>query len=270
MIEFKNVSFNYSKKSLFQNLSFEVPKGSICGLLGENGTGKTTILNLIVGALLPKDGSILINNMNTTSRMAEMYQYIYYVPEEFELPAITLTKFVKAYAPFYPNFSHDRFADYITRLRVDTNKRLNKMSMGEQRKALIAFGFATSVNLLLLDEPTNGLDITSKSIFRGMVAEMANEERTIIISTHQIRDLDILLDRIMILDQNDLVVNCSTAEIEKKLYFDNKYIMDKALYSNGAFSIRENLNREDSTINIELLFNAIIDKKGEFKNILNK
>ena len=270
MINFTNVSFKYSKKSVFENLSFELPKGSVCGLLGENGEGKTTLLNLIIGALIPKEGSILVNNLNTTSRLAEMYQNIYYVPEEFTLPAITLTKFIKAYAPFYPNFSHERVADYIARLRVETNKRLDKMSMGERRKALLAFGFATSANLILLDEPTNGLDITSKSIFRGMVAEMVNEERTIVISTHQIRDLDILLDRVMILDQHDLVLNCSTAEIEKKLYFDNRYNMGKVLYSSGAFAIRENLNAEDSMINLELLFNAVIAKKVEFKDILNR
>ena len=270
MINFSNVSFNYPKKEVFKNLSFELPKGSVCGLLGENGTGKTTLLNLMIGTLFPKEGLILVDEMNTKSRLAEMYQNLYFIPEEFQLPAITLARFIQAYAPFYPHFSHERVLDYTERLKVGFDERLDRMSMGQRKKALIAFGFATSCPILLLDEPTNGLDIPSKSVFRAMVAELANEDRIIVISSHQIRDLDMLLDRVMILDEHDLVLNSSIAEVEEKLYFGNKHEMDTMIYSTGAFAVRENINAEESTANIELLFNALIENKELFKQIFNK
>lgn len=270
MINLSNVSFNYSRKRVFKNLSFELPKGNVCGLLGENGTGKTTLLNLIIGALLPKEGVAIVNGMDTTKRYAEMYQELYFIPEEFQLPAITLTQFIKAYAPFYPNFSHDKVAEYTTRFKVETDQRLDKMSMGQRKKALISFGFATCASILLLDEPTNGLDITSKSVFRAMVAEMADEDRTILISTHQIRDLDMLLDRVMILDDQGLILNSTITKIEERLYFGNQHEMEATLYSKGATGIRKNLGAEDSSVNLELLFNAFTEKKEEFKQIFNR
>ena len=270
MITFSNVNFNYPKKRVFNNLSFEMPKGSVCGLLGENGTGKTTLLSLAAGILLAKEGSISMNEMNPKDRLAEMYQDIYFIPDEFKFPAITLRLFIKLYAPFYPNFSHERMEAYAKRFKIELDDELDSISLGQRKKTLIAFGFATSCSIILLDEPTNGLDIPSKSTFRAMVAEMADEERTIVISTHQIRDLHMLLDSVLILDEHDLILNSSIQEIEQKLYFGNKCEMDTMIYSNGNFAVKENTDSEDSTTNIELLFNAAIENKKLFKQIFNK
>ena len=270
MINFTNVSFDYPKKKLFTDLSFELAKWRVYGLLGENGTGKTTIINLICGTLFAKNGVVSVNGKNSKDRLASMYENMYLIPEEFQLPSIYLASFIKAYAPFYPNFSHERMTDYIARFKVDINTRLDKMSMGQRKKALISFGFATGCSVMLLDEPTNGLDIPSKSVFRSMIAEIANEDRIIIISTHQIRDLDMLLDSVMILDDNNLVLNTTITEIEDKLYFGSSNQMENVLYSDGGLAVRKNTNADESVVNIEILFNAFINNKEEFSRIFNK
>ena len=271
MIKIKDVNFNYGLKTkVFEKLNLEIPTDSICGILGENGVGKTTLLNLIVGAIFPKSGTISVFDYESKRRKAEMLREMYYITDEFRLPALKIDRFVDAYSVFYPKFSREAMDKYIDLFKLDRDKRIDKFSLGQRKKVLLAFGFAAGVKLLILDEPTNGLDIPSQSVFRSMLAELAAQGRGAIISTHQIRDTEQLLDRVVILTNEELILNASTDEICDKFTFTNKQNTSSPIFEQGLKAIVENTTGEPSNINIELLFNAAIAHPELIKNIILK
>ncbi|MFH2050027.1 MAG: ATP-binding cassette domain-containing protein, partial [bacterium] len=201
MIELTNLSFAYKNKApLFDRLSLKITEGNIYGLLGKNGAGKTTLLKIICGLLFPQQGTCVVLGFAPQKRSADMLKEIYFIPEEFYTPALKINEYVLLYAPFYPNFDPQALENYIATFDLPTNEQLISLSYGQKKKFLIAFGLATNSQLLILDEPTNGLDIPSKSQFRKLLAATMDENRTIIISTHQVRDIGNLIDPIIILD----------------------------------------------------------------------
>jgi ABC-2 type transport system ATP-binding protein len=215
MIDFKNVNFSYSpKRMLFSGLSISLVPGGACGLLGGNGMGKSTFLKLAAGLLTPRGGEIRIAGEDPARRAPSLTRQIFFVPEEFDLPGTTFERFVSVTAPFYPDFSRELFAEYTAALKLDTAWHFRRMSMGEKKKSYIAFALACGTPYLFMDEPTNGLDIPSKSALRHLLAEATVPERTVIISTHQARDIENLLDRIVILDQGRVLADTTVAEIE--------------------------------------------------------
>lgn len=270
MINVSDLVFSYGKKQVFSGLSFSVPRGSVCGLLGENGVGKSTLLNLLVGALLARGGSISVNGFNAGDRCAAMFADMYYITDGFDVPNMKLKDFVKAYAPFYERFSSQRMDECVEAFKLNYNDKMNKMSMGNKKKSLIAFGYATCPRLFLLDEPTNGLDIPSQGVFRSLVSRMSSEGVTVLVSTHQIRDVEQLLDRVLIFGGNELIVNASVDEIEEKLYFAPKHKISEPIFTHGSLAMRQNEGGEESTVNLELLFNAVASDKEGVKRIFNK
>ncbi|MBV5343027.1 ATP-binding cassette domain-containing protein, partial [bacterium] len=205
----------------------------------------------------------------------EMLQEIFFLPEE--LPQITLSieNYEKVYAPFYPNFSSEQFSEYLREFDVDNKKaKLNKLSHGQKKKVMIAFGLATNTKLLLMDEPTNGLDIPSKGQFRRMVAAGVDDNRCLIISTHQVHDLDSLIDNIIIMEKHEIVFNQPIENITKKLLFrvaNRNENNENAIYSednlHGLYQVCKNTTNEDSKLDIELLFNAITTKTKEITKL---
>jgi ABC-2 type transport system ATP-binding protein len=157
----------------------------------------------------------------------------------------------------------------LSEFEIESKKsELNKLSQGQKKKVMIAFGLATNTKLLLMDEPTNGLDIPSKGQFRRMVASVAQNDKCIIISTHQVRDLEKLIDSIMIMEQHQIIFNQSTENICKKLVFkesafisenENPIFAEKSM--RGVAQIYENNHNQESTIDIELLFNALLSER---------
>lgn len=270
MIDFKNVDYSYSSKNVINNLSFEIEKGGVYGLLGENGTGKTTMIGLMGGMLRAGRGTVKTLGFNSFDKDVEMYKELFIIPEEFMLPSISLNKYIKTYSPFYPKFSHEDMASYIERFRIDPTQRTDRMSMGQRKKCIIAFCFASNCNIMLLDEPTNGLDIPSKIVFRSIIAEKANEDRIILLSTHQIRDIDSILDTLMIIDNDELLLKSTIANIEEKLAFVSSVTAINSIYTESNISIVENNGELETPINIEILFNATITNKNEINRILNK
>ncbi len=276
MITINNLEFSYSKKTkLLSNLSLQLEAGRIHGLLGKNGEGKSTLLKLVSGLVFPKVGTIDVMGFNPQTRQPEMLQEIFFLPEE--LPQITLSieNYEKVYAPFYPNFSSVKFSEYLQEFDVDNKKALlNKLSHGQKKKVMIAFGLATNTKLLLMDEPTNGLDIPSKGQFRRMVAAGVDENRCLIISTHQVHDLDSLIDNIIVMEKHKIVFNQPIENITNKLLFKvaNRNESDEnALYSeetlHGLYQVCKNTTGEDSKLDIELLFNAITTKTTEISKL---
>ena len=276
MVKIQNVTFSYSKKTeLLKNLSLELEAGRIHGLLGKNGEGKSTLLKLMSGLVFSQEGNIEVMGFNPQKRKPEMLREIFFLPEE--LPQITLNieNYEKIYAPFYPNFSSEQFNNYLKEFDIENKKlMLNKLSHGQKKKVFIAFGLATNTKLLLMDEPTNGLDIPSKGQFRRMVASGVDENRCLIISTHQVHDLDSLIDNIIIMEKHEIVFSQPIEDITKKLLFrvaDRNETSENVIYSEdtlrGLFQVCENTTGEDSKLDIELLFNAILSDTKKIKTL---
>lgn len=276
MIQLENIQFGYVKsRPLFKELSLTMEPGHIYGLLGKNGAGKTTLLKIMTGLRFPDSGSATMLGENATLRKAETLRDIYFLQEEMFVPHLNIEHFEKAYDPFYPNFSHDQFVEYLRELELDKeNGYMDKLSHGQKKKVLIAFALATNTKVLIMDEPTNGLDIPSKSTFRKLMASAADESRLVIISTHQVRDLHSLIDMVAILDNGHMLLNASSFGITEKLLFDvdnMKSAEGKIFYSEesprGNYQVKENVNHLDSTLDLELLFNAAISNKNEIANL---
>lgn len=211
MIIAEHLTFGYGKnKQVFNDFNLEIEKGKIVGLLGKNGTGKSTLLYIICGLLKPSHGNVTIKGIDIRRRLPQTLSDIYLVPEEFDLPNLSIKQFVKLNSGFYPNFSNETLSTCLNDFDLGTDINLAELSMGQKKKAYMCFALATNTSLLLMDEPTNGLDIPSKSQFRKVIASGMTDEKTIIISTHQVRDIDRLLDHITIIDDTDVLLNKSS------------------------------------------------------------
>ena len=276
MIKVENLSFTYpkSKHMVLHDFSFSLEAGRVYGLLGRNGAGKSTLLYLMTGLLTPKKGKIMYHDINVRSRLPMTLQDMFLVPEEFELPSISLKKYIDLNAPFYPNFSKEDMYKYLHCFEMDMDVNLGALSMGQKKKVFMSFALATNTSLLLMDEPTNGLDIPGKSQFRKFMALGMTDNKTIVISTHQIRDIDKMLDSVMIMDESRVLLNESTVHICEKLCFkesDDRSLIDKALFAvpslHGNSLLLLNEHNEDSDINIELLFNAILAQPQKIANL---
>lgn len=276
MITIEQLGFSYSKRTkLLSNISLQLEAGRIHGLLGKNGEGKSTLLKLISGLVFPKEGKIVTLGADPRKRAPEMLQEIFFLPEELPQLTMSIANYEKVYAPFYPNFSAEQFDGYLKEFDIDNKQAMiNKLSHGQKKKVFIAFGLATNTKLLLMDEPTNGLDIPSKGQFRRMVASGVDENRCLIISTHQVHDLDSLIDNILIMEKHEIVFNQSLENITKKLLFkvSDRNDMDiNVLYSEdnlrGLYQICKNPHGEESKVDIELLFNAVLNKTKEITQI---
>ena len=278
MIKVENLSFTYpkSKHMVLHDFSFSLEAGRVYGLLGRNGAGKSTLIYLITGLLTPKKGKIVYHDINVRSRLPMTLQDMFLVPEEFELPSISLKKYIDLNAPFYPNFSKEDMYKYLHCFEMDMDVNLGALSMGQKKKVFMSFALATNTSLLLMDEPTNGLDIPGKSQFRKFMASGMTDNKTIVISTHQIRDIDKMLDSVMIMDESRVLLNESTVHICEKLCFkesDDRSLIDKALFAvpslHGNSLLLLNEHNEDSDINIELLFNAILAQPQKIANLFH-
>jgi ABC-2 type transport system ATP-binding protein len=271
MINIQNLNFHYkANQPVYSGLNMELRRGNIYGLLGENGVGKTTLLKLISGLLFPTEGQCLTFDFEAKNREPEMLEKIYLLPEVYTLPKIKMSEYINLYATFYPKFDHKKVAEYVKIFGLSDTKKLSEFSHGQQKKWLIAFGLATNTELLLMDEPTNGLDIPSKGLFRQLMAEAMGEEKTVIISTHQVRDLENLIDPIIILEYNQVLVNNSIEEIAQKLKFVlNETQSQNALHCEpaigGFWCVEPNTDGIESKVNIEMLFNAAVKNKELFK-----
>ncbi|MEO8404373.1 MAG: ABC transporter ATP-binding protein [Chitinophagaceae bacterium] len=265
MISIDNLSFAYRKKPVFDGLNLKFEPGHVYGLLGKNGTGKSSLLLNIAGLLHPRKGHITVNGFTPFERLPVFLEDVFMVPEEFYLPDIPVPDFIKYYAPFYPRFNAEKFKNYIAVFEIPSDSTLQNMSYGQKKKVLISFALATNAKVLLMDEPTNGLDIMSKSQFRKILAEALDEERCIIISTHQVKDLENLIDRITIIDEGKILFDENIEEISKKLSF--RFAYDDAdaatsFYSESSLTgkvvVAPNTDGEESKLDLELLYKAII------------
>lgn len=268
MLEIKNLEFSYRRngRSVFNDFSLTLRDGTVNGLLGKNGTGKSTLLYLIHGLLLAKAGEITLDGVDVKRRLPQTLQDTYLVPEEFEFPDVSLRDYLKVNSKFYPHFSMEEFERNLEDFELDKDlKNLRSLSMGQKKKAIMSFALATNTRLLMMDEPSNGFDIPSKRQMRRVIASNMSDEKIVVISTHQVRDVENLLDNVVILDGGRVVLNNSTADITRGLRFVEQPLtepLDDAIYSQpslqGNSAIYRNLSGEETPVNLETLFNATL------------
>lgn len=263
MIEINNLNFKYGKQAkLFNELTFSEEAGSIVGLLGKNGAGKSTLLKLLTGLLAAPNNCIQTLGDNPFKRLPRFLEEVYFVPEEYELPAVRISEFIKANAQFYPRFESKKLHQILIDFELDPKSKLSKMSYGQRKKFLIAFALSTNCKLLVLDEPTNGLDIPSKAVFRKVVASSLSEDQLVLISTHQVKDIDNLIDKLLILDKGCIKMHSSVWEISENYSFTTVSQLSEGeiLYSEvapGGYKVLKKTKSANTNVDIELLFNAV-------------
>ena len=273
MIEINNLDFSYKKTPVFHNINLTFKPGCIYGLLGENGVGKTTLLKIISGLQEPQLGSCTVDGHVSFTREPEFLQNIVFLPDEVTVPEDeTPMKYVKSLAPFYPNYAYGTFLHLMQEMEVEPEKKFREMSYGQQKKSLIACTLSLGTDYVLLDEPTNGLDIPSKADFRTLLSKRATEGTTIIISTHQVKDVENLIDPIIILTHDDVLLNATIDQVTSKLTFSyDTASVDGALYSEqmpgGCMNVCVNNDGSESKVNIEALFNAVLRNKNLIKEL---
>ena len=266
MIKLHELHFRYrnSPREVLDNVTLRFPAGRIVGLLGKNGTGKSTLLYLMAGLLHPQRGTVRFGAHHVADRTPEMLSDLFVVPEHIELPAIRLSRFVELHRAFYPNFSDELLNENLQHFDLTPEVNLGALSTGQLKKAYISFALATGTRLLLMDEPTNGLDIPSKAQFRRTVAASMSEERTIVISTHQVHDVEHLIDHIVMLKEHQVGLNIDLDELGRLLRFEQRAYgedLSDVLYAENSLAgmavIVPNREETSSQVNLELLFNAL-------------
>lgn len=277
MIKFENLTFGYKKKrEVFSDLSLRIEKGKIYGLLGQNGAGKSTLLYLLSGLLIPQKGNVIFQDNIVSKRLPITLEEIFIVPEEFDLPASSLKKYVELNSPFYPKFSKEQMLKYLECFDMPSDIDLGDLSMGQKKKVFMSFALAANTSLLIMDEPTNGLDIPGKSQFRKFMALGMNDEKTIVISTHQVQDVDKMLEHIIIIDDGGIALNQPVSTITNKLSFvegDGKMNASDILYMlptvSGNSIMKKNTDKEETPLNLELLYNAIMQNREAVSQLFN-
>ena len=275
MITIKDLGFAYGDKAVLKNITMNLEEGRIYGLLGENGVGKTTLLTLLCGLKKPQRGSIDTDGRNPYDRQPSLLSDQYYLSDEVPAMNMKAVDYAKNYGKFWEGFDMDKFIEVMGVLENDPQQKMNQMSFGQLKKTYIAFALACNTKYLFMDEPTNGLDIPSKAQFRKAVTKYTREDSVILISTHQVRDLENIIDPIIILDRQDVLLNATLEEISQKLYFDySSEKIEDALYCEmipgGNIQVCLNQSGEDSKVNIEALFNTVHSHKELIKGIFNK
>lgn len=272
MITMQDVSLFYKhNRSVLEGIDLEILPGRIYGLLGKNGEGKTALLNILSGQLFPDKGTCNVDGEVPSCRNLSFLQNLFLMPEEQTMPGITIHEYIRMYAPFYPAFSNETLMSCFQAFGIDRSARLDRISQGERKKAVISLALSAHTPLLLMDEPTNGLDIPSKEIFRKLLATFAGEGQTVIISTHQIRDLESLIDSVIILNGKKILLNNTLDEISHKLFFrpiePDEDVFYKTSTPSGTIGVGENRGDEETAVSLELLFNAAISQPDAIRNL---
>lgn len=278
MLEVKNLTFGYNRRqNVFENFSLSLSEGKVYGLLGKNGTGKSTLLYLMTGLLRPSKGGCYYQEIDVKLRKPQTLREMFIVPEEFSLPKVSMKQYAELYRPFYPRFSDELLRSCLDKFDMNADIYLGELSMGQKKKAYMCFALATNTPLLVMDEPSNGLDIPSKSQFRRAIATGMTDEKAIVISTHQVRDIDSLLDHVIIIDNNRILLDRSVSEICSRLRFaesptgqiaGNELYVQPSIQGNSII-LPNTETDEESLLNLELLFNGILAEREKIQAVFN-
>lgn len=272
MIHLEHIYFAYNGRNILQNVDVSLQAGHIYGILGENGVGKSTLLKCMAGVIFPQSGTVHVNGFQPKDRQPEFLSDLFFLPEEFSMPSVSILRYMNLYASFYPKFDAELFHRLLEEFEVPEDAHLDRLSYGQKKKVFISFGIATQTRVVLMDEPTNGLDIPSKSQFRRIIASVLSEDRCFLISTHQVRDLDSLIDHLIILKDHRVVISDSIEHIGSQLSFQlSREVPESAFYSEhsigGVHSVTRNTSGEEGPTDMELFFKAMLLNEKELTSV---
>lgn len=275
MINIKSLQYTYRKQgNLFRQLDLDIKQGGIYGLVGKNGAGKSTLLKLLAGLIFPKAGKVSVMERQPQDREVVFLQQVYFIPEEFDVPTMTIQQYLDLYSNLYPQFDRNMFKLISTECGLTFDMNLSELSHGNKKKFFICFGLATNCQLLLMDEPTNGLDIPAKKQFKQIMANYISDDRVVIIATHQVHDIETLIDHVFMLNNGQVVFNESMAAINDKIIFSQMMEepqASEALYyekmMGGYLVVQERGQQHETEVNLEALFNAILSNHGRIQHV---
>lgn len=214
LLECRNVNKSYGKRKVLKDIDLVIPRGKIIGLLGKNGTGKSTLIKLINDLLTPDSGDILVNGKSVG---VESKKIIAYLPERTYLDkSMTVLEVIKYFEDFYDNFDSKKARKLLKELDLDVNQKLVKMSKGMQEKVQLVLVMSRKADLYILDEPLGGVDPATRDYILDTILTNFNEGASVIISTHLISDVERILDEVIFIDKGKIILTGDADKLRKK------------------------------------------------------
>ncbi len=273
-IALHDLQFAYGQRVLFGNLGLMLKSGAVCGLLGKNGAGKTTLMKIMAGLRFAHGGQVRVFDFDPALRQPSFLSQVFYLPETIVLPRVKAEAYVREMAPFYPAFDRALYEELVQEFALPVGTRLSDLSLGEARKIMLAFALAAGSRLLLLDEPANGLDIPARKQLRRMLSLATRGDRVIVISTHQVHDIEALVDSIAILHGGQIVIHRPMEELTRRLYVGvvpEAPTPESVLYSErvvgGYTVVKERSQEPESALDLEGVFHAAIADPARMQSI---
>jgi ABC-2 type transport system ATP-binding protein len=280
MIVFEQVNFGYPKRNpIFDKLDLELKSGKVVGFLGKNGAGKSTLMRLMAGLLQPKAGRVLCFGEMTFNRQLRFLDQLLFIPENVSIPDhLKVMDYVGIYRDFYSGFDQKKLEQLLVDFQIELSDRISNLSYGQKKKLQIAIGLSSGARLLLFDEPTNGLDIPSKSAFRKVISANLQEDQLLIISTHQVKDIEHLIDQVVILDEGKIKFQADLEVLEEEFVFGqgasvpaNAIYMEAHLLGSRYIAPADG-EASGGSPDLEMLFQAVVEGKlgGIYLSDLNE
>ncbi len=214
LLECKHLYKEFDNKQILKDINLKIPRGKIIGLLGKNGTGKSTLIKLINDLLTPTSGEILINGEKPGVKSKEIISYL---PERTYLDKeMTIKQVIKYFEEFYKNFDTQKAIKLLKDLNLDINTKISKMSKGMQEKLQLILVMSRKAELYVLDEPLGGVDPATRDYILDTILSNFSEGASVIISTHLISDIERILDEVIFIDNGEIILTSSADELRKK------------------------------------------------------
>ncbi len=214
MIEINNVTYKYNGTAAVENVTLTVADGSVMGIVGKNGCGKTTLLNMCAGVYKPFAGEILLDGAPAYDNDRERKK-LFYLADNFYLPsAFSVKRAAKFYAAHHPDFDYEIFEKICAAFELDETKNIKSLSKGMAKQAGIAIAFAAKPKYLLIDETFDGLDPQKKQLLRKLLLDyIAETDASVIISSHDLHEISTLCDRIALINETHAILDCAADDV---------------------------------------------------------
>lgn len=266
MISLKNVSKSFGDLDALQNVNLNVNKGSIYGLVGSNGAGKTTLLKLLAGIYKQDNGIVQIAGENIFENVLIKSETVFIPDSLYFFSQYTITNMANYYKNIYPSWNNERFEKLIKIFNIDVNKKINSLSKGMQRQVAFWLALSTMPKVMILDEPLDGLDpVMRQKVKNLIIQDVADKEMTIIISSHNLRELEDICDHIGILHKGTLIVEKDLDELKSDVHKIQIAFKDKV--PEELFSGANILHKEERGIVLLLIVRG---NKSDVINYFNK
>lgn len=214
ILSIKNVSKSFDGKVILDDISFEIKSGSLVGLLGKNGSGKTTVIKLINDLLTPDKGEILIDGKKVG---VDTKSIVSYLPERTYLdPSKSVKEIFDFFSAFYPDFDREKAVKLLKDLSLDENEKLTKMSKGMKEKIQLVLVMSRKAKLYILDEPLGGVDPSTRDYILDTILSNLTEDSSMLITTHLISDVERILDEVVLIDNGKILLTGDADELRRE------------------------------------------------------